>query len=65
MQGLGFGLEEGGGIVLSKTVLDLVASEEAATDDLGRETGSGEEKGCRGTGQGCDLSLDGRGGGLV
>jgi len=49
LQGLGFGLEEEGGIVLSKAVPDSAASEGAATDNLGEETGSEEEKGCRGT----------------
>jgi len=37
-------------MVLLEIVLDLVASEEAATDNLGGETGSGKGKGCRGTG---------------
>jgi len=48
--GLGFGLGEGGGMVLSEAVPDSSASERAATDNLGGETGSGEGKGHRGTG---------------
>jgi len=49
--GLGFGLGEGGRMVLSEVVLDLAASDGAATNDLGGETGSGEGKGHRETRQ--------------
>jgi len=45
LQGLGFSLGEEGSIVLSEAVPDLAASEGAATDDLGGETGSGEGRG--------------------
>jgi len=44
LQDLGFSLGEGGSIVLSEVALDLAASEGAATDDLGGETGSGERR---------------------
>jgi len=42
---LGFSLEEEGRIVLSEAVPDSAASEGAATDDLGGETGLGEGRG--------------------
>jgi len=45
LQDLGFSLGERERIVLSEAVPDLAASEGAATDDLGGETGSGEERG--------------------
>jgi len=59
--GLGFSLGEEGRMVLSEAAPDSAASEGAATDDLEEETGSGEERGCRGTGQGRGFGLD-RGG---
>jgi len=55
--GLGFSLGEGGSMVLSEAAPDSTASEGAATDDLGGETGSGEERGWRGTGQECGFGL--------
>ena len=55
---------EGGRIVLSEAVPDSAASEGAATDDLGGETGSGEGRGCRETGRERGFGLD-RGGGEV
>jgi len=55
-------LGEGGSIVLSEAAPDSAASEGAATDDLGGETGSGERRGCRGTGRGRGFGLDKRGG---
>ena len=45
-------------MVLSEAVPDLAASEGAATDDLGGETGSGEGRGRRGTGRGRGFGLD-------
>jgi len=51
-------LEEGGSMVLSEAAPDSAASEGAATDDLGGETGSGEGRGRRGTGRGCGFGLD-------
>jgi len=50
LQDLGFSLGERGSMVLSEVALDLAASEGAATDDLGEETGSGEGRGRQGTG---------------
>jgi len=49
-------------MVLSEAVPDSAASEGAATDDLGGETGSGEGRRRRGTGQGCGFGLNERGG---
>jgi len=43
--GLGFSLGEEERIVLSEAALDSAASEGAATDNLGGETGSGEGRG--------------------
>jgi len=45
LRGLGFSLGEGGSMVLSEAAPDSAASEEAATDDLGGETESGEGRG--------------------
>jgi len=61
LQDLGFSLGEGGSIVLSEAAPDLAASEGAATDDLGGETGSGEERGHQGTGRGRGFGLGKRG----
>jgi len=58
LRDLGFSLGEGGSMVLSEAAPDLAASEGAATDDLGGETGSGEGKGRRGTGRGRGFGLD-------
>jgi len=57
LRDLGFSLGEEGSIVLSEAAPDSAASEGAATDDLGRETGSGEERGRRGTGRGHGFGL--------
>jgi len=46
LRGLGFSLGKGGRIVLSEAAPDSAASEGAATDDLGGETGSGEGREC-------------------
>ena len=62
LRGLGFSLGEGGRMVLSEAAPDSAASEGAATDDLGGETGSGEGRGCRGTGRERGFGLDKRGG---
>jgi len=48
--GLSFSLGKGESMVLSEAAPDSAASEGAATDDLGEETGSGEGRGRRGTG---------------
>jgi len=48
-------------MVLSEVVLDSAASERAATNDLGGETGSGEGRGHRGTGRGHGFGLDEQG----
>ena len=65
MQGLDFGLGEEEEMVLSEAVPDSAASEGAATDDLGGETGSGKGKERRGTRQGRGLGLDGKDRGLA
>jgi len=57
LRGLDFSLGEEGSMVLSEAAPDPEASEGAATDDIGGETGSGEERGRQGTGQGCDFGL--------
>jgi len=62
LQGLGFSLGEGRSMVLSEAAPDSAASEGAATDDLGGETGSGEGRERRETGQGRGFGLDKRGG---
>jgi len=49
LQSLGFGLGEEKRMVLSEAVLDLAASEEVATDDLGGKTGLGKGRGHQGT----------------
>jgi len=61
LRGLGFSLGEGGSMVLSEAAPDSAALVGAATDDLGEETGLGEGRGYRGTGQGCGFGLDKRG----
>jgi len=50
-------LEKGGSMVLSEAAPDLAASEGAATDDLGGETGSGKGRGRRGTGRGRSFGI--------
>jgi len=61
LRGLGFSFGEGGSMVLSEAAPDSAASEGAATDDLGGETGSGERRGRQGTGRGRGFGLDKRG----
>jgi len=58
-------LRKGRKIVLLEVVLDLAASEGAATHNLEGETGSGEGKGCQGTRQGRSFGLDRRGRGIA
>ena len=61
LRSLDFSLGERGSMVLSEAAPDSAASEGAATDDLGGETGSGEGRERRGTGQGRGFGLDERG----